>query len=318
MMADIRWSRPQDRDAILSFIQQMGFNPRDSVTWDALQMQAMTAWQGAHLIGAIPLEPRPLRVAPNQSIPTAHETVVALHPDHRAKGIGSAMQRAIVADPPQGARIITVFREDPQSPAYRWYLKNGFTPIMHIDSWFCDPPASPTETEPELYPADDPRLDYPFLHQLWLSATAHSAGFVDRRQRPLDHWLRVHPYRARYQFHILLHRRPDRSIAGYALLGVGQMHSPTDRIDILDLISSDNTLQPLINAIQQLSIKKSWRPIRWPLADQDPATTLAQNSGFEKRWPFDMLARALSPSDSSFILHPSSFPHWRYAPIDYI
>jgi GNAT superfamily N-acetyltransferase len=317
MTTDIRWSRSQDRDAILTFIQQMGFNPRDAVTWDSLKMQAMTAWQGGQLIGAIPLEPRPLRLTPAQSIPAAHETVVAVHPDYRANGLGSAMQQAIFADPSNDARLITVFREDPQSPAYRWYLKNGFSPLMHIDSWFCDPQASP-DNDLEMYRAHDPRIDYEVLHQLWLSATAQSAGFVDRRQRPLDQWLPVHPYRARYQFNILLDRRADRSIAGYALLGVGQMHSPTDRIDILDLVSTDNAPQALITAIQRLSVTKAWHPVRWPLAAQDPNTTIAQQSGFEKKWAFDMLARAISPSDSSFILHPSSLTSWRYAGIDYI
>jgi GNAT superfamily N-acetyltransferase len=317
MTTDIRWSRPGDRDAILTFVQQMGFNPRDAVTWDALDMQAMTAWQGGNLIGAIPIEPRVLRITPTQSIPTAHETVVAVHPDHRANGIGSAMQQAIAAAPAAGARLLTVFREEPQSPAYRWYLKNGFTPIMHIDSWFCEAQASPDE-DLELYRAHDPRLDYEVLHKLWLAATAESAGFVDRRHRPLDQWLAVHPYRARYQFYILLHRRPDNSIAGYALLGVGQMHSPTDRIDILDLVSPENDPLRLITASQRLSVKKSWRPIRWPLAAQDPQTTIAQQSGFEKKWSFDMLARAISPSDSSFFLPPSSLENWRYAPIDYI
>ena len=311
---DIRWSRPQDRDAILRFIEQMGFNPRDATTWDALDMRAMTAWQNNQLIAAIPLEPRRLRIAPTQTIFTAHETVVAVHPDHRARGLGSAMQQKICEDAPTHAKLITVFREDPKSSAYRWYLKNGFTPAMHIDSWFWNGQAG-TANDIELYRASDPRVDYEVLHALWRGATEHTGGFVDREQRPLERWLTVHPYRAQYQFLVLLERRADRSIAGYALLGVGKMHSPTDRIDILDLVSTEDSIRPIIDAIQRVSVTRSWSPIRWPLADVDPLTQLAQGSRFKKGWPFDMLIR---PTDSSFILPPSSFKNWRYAPIDYI
>jgi GNAT superfamily N-acetyltransferase len=314
MTPDIRWSRPHDRDTILTFIQQMGFNPRDAAAWDALNMCAMTAWQGGNLIGAIPLEPRPFRITPTQTIPTAHETVVAIHPDHRAQGIGSAMQTAIAENPPAGTQLITVFREDPQSPAYRWYLKNNFTPLMHIDSWFWDAPSSP-DINIELYRAHDPRLDYEALQKLWLRTTQECAGFVDRNQRPLDQWLPIHPYRSRYQFYILLHRHPNRSIAGYALIGVGKMHSPTNRIDILDLITSNNNPEPLLYALQRLSTTQNWRPIRWPLATQDPNTTFARNNGFTNPWGFDLLIRQL-PSPALSI--PPSTITWRYAGIDYI
>src|SRR3954470_19961683 len=91
----IRLARPDDRDRILDFIHQMGFNPRDTVTWDTLQMTAMTAWTGDELIGAIPLEPRPLQLAPGNVVTTLHQTAVAVHPDYRGKGIGTRLQRAL-------------------------------------------------------------------------------------------------------------------------------------------------------------------------------------------------------------------------------
>src|SRR5947199_6303211 len=89
---EIRLARGHERGQILNFVEAMGFNPRDHVTWDALEMFTMSAWQGGQLVGTIPLEPRPLRIAPQQTLCGAHEPVVAVLPDHRNQGIASAMQ----------------------------------------------------------------------------------------------------------------------------------------------------------------------------------------------------------------------------------
>src|SRR2546421_690610 len=104
----IRPAQDADRDMLLGFIEEMGFNPRDAATWDGLQMQAMTAWQGDKLIGAIPLEPRPLQAAPGTVVPSIHETVVAIRPEFRGSGIGTKLQQAIFDAPPNNAALVTV------------------------------------------------------------------------------------------------------------------------------------------------------------------------------------------------------------------
>ena len=126
----IRWADADEAPDILAFIQAMGFNPRDKVTWDQLEMVAMSAWQGGKLIGAIPLEPRPLKIAPDKTVWAMHETVVAVHPEYRGGGIGTQMQHEIFTTLPTEIELLSVFREEPESPAYRWYVKNNFRPAL--------------------------------------------------------------------------------------------------------------------------------------------------------------------------------------------
>jgi len=302
----IRLAKPTERNALLQFIQTMGFNPRDATTWDALKMTAMSAWQGTQLIGAIPLEPRLLRLTNDHTAPTFHETVVAVHPDYRNRGIGSAMQEKLFTDLATEAELISVFREEPQSPAYRWYIKNGFAPAMHIDSWFFEGQTTVVETQIDLFFPGDIRIPWPTLPEIWNHARQRASGFVDQTHRPLQSWLPVHPYRHRYEFRIAM--LDDRSDC-YAVLGIGQMHSEAKRCDILDFIPSDDQsishklLQQILQAVEKLGCKST----RWPLAETDPNTALAQQAGFQKKWGFEMLVRPAA-----------TFAFDSYAGIDYI
>ena len=98
----IRFSGPGDRDALLQFIRDMGFNARDAATWDQLGMCAATAWRSGTLVGAIPLEPRWLQIDPGVVVPTVHVTTTAVAPELRGQGTGSRLQAAILEHPPNG------------------------------------------------------------------------------------------------------------------------------------------------------------------------------------------------------------------------
>ncbi|HQY88137.1 MAG TPA: GNAT family N-acetyltransferase, partial [Tepidisphaeraceae bacterium] len=134
---NIRFSIPSDRNAILRFIEEMYFTPRDASTWDALKMQAMLALEGDQIIGAIPFESRELFIGQNQSIKCAHETCVAIHPEFRNRGLGTKLQNALIQQTTDHD-FLTVFREEPSSDSYRWYLKCGFTPVLEIESMSLD------------------------------------------------------------------------------------------------------------------------------------------------------------------------------------
>jgi GNAT superfamily N-acetyltransferase len=295
----IRLSTADDRDAILAFIAKSGFNPRDAITWDGLKMMAMTAWQDDRLIGAIPFEPRQLRIAADLTVPTIHETTVAIGPDHRGGGLGSRMQSAIFEQRPSNSELVTVFREDPASPAYRWYLKNGFSAVMKIHSWFCDRPIA-DGLLPRFWMFSDPLAPW--------SAFGHQNP-VGRVDRDLKSWLAMHPYRKRYRFWIIA----DESGAA-ALLGVGTMHSQTERADVLEWTAPDgSSAEQLLQAICNVAVMKDWRPVRVPLAENDPRTELLKARCWESRWSFDMLARSLSANFTE-----AKPVDWRYAGIDYI
>ena len=303
----IRQSESADRDEILSFIERMGFNSRDSIIWDGLAMSAMTAWEGKRLIGAIPLEPRIMRWADGRNVAAVHETVVAVDPAYRSSGIGSQMQEMIFRDRPNNAELATVFREEPDSRAYMWYRRNGFEPVMHITSWFCDEPSRIAGGQKSIISGiGDADIPWQKLESL------RSSSLVDPQTRPLRKWLSVHPYRQRYDFRVL-----SLPSVGHVLLGIGSMHSQTVRADILQsFCESDSTsaVTELLGACATVAVENDWRPIRLPLAACDPWSATVKSMGFRAGWPFDILARPLcgqiNPS-------PSLSAEWRYAGIDY-
>jgi len=312
----IRWANADETSAILDFIQAMGFNPRDKITWDALEMVAMSAWQGGKLVGAIPLEPRPLKISADKTVWAMHETVVAVHPEHRGNGIGSKMQDEIFRTLPAEIELLSVFREEPDSPAYRWYLKNNFRPAMQIDSWFYEGAPEFKMPEVDLFVPTDARLPWDELEETWQKARQSSSGIVDQTQRDLKTWLNVHPYREKYTFMMAVERSRLGLPAGYALLGTGTMHSESKRCDILDLVSTGGTedIRRLVEQFIPFIIKSGCTSIRWPLAQNDANTQIAQSLGFNKKWSFDMLVRPLP--HSSLLAHPPAFAS--FASIDYI
>lgn len=313
----IRPSTPADRDTILAFIERMGFNARDAITWDALRMCAMTAWRGDLLVGAIPMEPRPLQLRPGRIIPIVHETVVAVAPEERSRGLGSRMQEVIAQVPPHEAVLATVFREEPASAAYRWYVRNGFTPLMRIDSWFHDEPAGDCG-EVHVHDLESDPPPWAALAALWSSAAgASGGGFVDRRRRDLGEWLRVHPYRARYTFFVsCIHDGP--TVVAFGLIGIGRMHSETVRADVLDAVGvSRGALKDVIRGTMGFCAARGYRPVRWPIARSDPSAGVARDLGFVPRWSFDMLGRPLVPEFGSEVTE-TRLRDWRYAGVDYI
>lgn len=321
MKITIRFSSPNERDVILEFIEEMGSRRRDRVTWDTLGMVAATAWEGKKLIGAIPVEPRSLQIAPGAAVKTVHETAVAVRPEFRGHGIGSRLQQAIFSTPPGGALLMSVFREQPESDGYRWYRKNGFEPMMHIDSWFLDHP-TPLSGEPiEWYEANDVSLDFAALRTVWKRWSAPYGGYISRSARPLHKWLTVHPYRTIYRFTIVVIRDQQKHVAGYAVLGIGKLYSETDRVDILELVTvrAEEETERLFRAVVTFAAAKTYRPIRWPLAKQDPNREIVKCHGLRAGWNFDFLIRRTEGAAAAALdLSPHVREHWRYLGIEYI
>jgi GNAT superfamily N-acetyltransferase len=310
----IRLSERSDREEILRFVAEMGFNPRDAATWDGLGMVAMTAWEGPRLVGSIPMEPRALQVGGGRCVATVHETVVAVHPEWRNKRVGSRLQEAIFETRPGGAEMVTVFREEPESAAYRWYVRNGFAAVARVDSWFAEElGTSKLGPEFEVRGSAETGACWTEIERLRLEVDGDSVGLIGRGERPLHRWLDCHPYRGRYAFHFVMERARGE-LGAYALLGVGRMHSETTRADVLEFCVRERGREvSLIRAVLTVAKTYGWRPVRWPLASTDPNTATASAEGFTPAWGFDMLVKPMEGTR----LAPCLAKDWRYAGIDY-
>ena len=318
---EVRLSRPADRDAILRFVEEMAFNARDASTWDGLGMVAITAWHGSRLVGAIPLEPRWWQLRPGCTVSAVHQTTVGVLPQFQGRGIGSLMQDAIRTHEPALASIVTVFREDEDSAAYRWYRRNGFESAMRVAAWAAETPTDVNVSNPvEVLDPSDPAVDWAEIDELWCAhQAARHGGFVCRERRPLSRWLGVHPYRNRYGFKILLVRDAGDLVA-YAVLGIGQLHSTTTRVEIMEHATRGGEprwVNALCRSTLAFAHRHEYRPVRWAMAASDPEVEIARRRGFRPNWEFDLLWRPLPSWDPALPDTAERTRLWRYHSLDY-
>ncbi|MEM7808585.1 MAG: hypothetical protein AAF561_10770 [Planctomycetota bacterium] len=304
-MTEIRYATPADAEATLAFIAESGFTPRDRATWDGLAMGAVLAVHSSRIVGAIPFEPRQLAIdTDGRSISVVHQTCVAVAGAERGTGLGSRMQRFLADAPPAGVGFATVFREEPTSPAYRWYVRSGFEPAASIEAFLLDEPVADQGTA-SLRWLDVG--DQAFTDAARRSDARSTPGRVT--DRPLVDWLRVHPYRGRYRF------RAAVSGDTVALVGIGKLHSDTERLELLAWQAPTlDSLSSLVRSIVGNAAEHGIRPVRWPLATSDRAAGVARSLGMRVHWQFDLLARRLADEAPS-LPAPSDV---RYAGVDYI
>lgn len=124
-VAEMRLARDEEGGKVLAFMEEMGFSPRTPATWHVLKMGAMVAWgKGGEVLGAVPFEPREVKGVGAGGV--WHETCVAVRESLRGGGVGSRLQEALAETARRrGVSMLSVFREQPESPAYRWYVKCG-------------------------------------------------------------------------------------------------------------------------------------------------------------------------------------------------
>ena len=305
-LVTIEWNAPTERDEVLAFIARMGFTPRDAVTWDALAMRAIVARRGSELIGVLPIELRPVRIGGDQLVTVAHQTCVAVAPGERGTGIGSRMQTRLDELLPTDVPLMSVFREDPASAAYAWYRRAGFEPAMHMVSWQREVGGAPRSSVARdwLDSASNPIT----AAEIWQRVRGNGGFFVDQTRRPLMPWLEVHPYRSRYTFELL-----TLGMRGYAVVGIGTLHSHSPRLDVMDLVADDDVVaRELMRLALDRAALRGVATMRLALVESDPLAHVVKSVDMVRGWAFDLLVKR---REQHWEIHPA---RWRYATIDFI
>jgi 2-polyprenyl-3-methyl-5-hydroxy-6-metoxy-1,4-benzoquinol methylase len=319
---------PSIRDAILSFIAASGFNPRTADAWNLGMGAAIASSSSLGLIGAIPFELRYWALVNHKGEffkgLVAHETCVAMTPSSRGSGLGSQLQDLIASSPP--ASLACACREHPDSPAYKWYSKNGFQPWYTVNVYTRDldrtsdlPPPVTSPSEYSLLPLGHVGIPWSSMTSLSQEARAGQSGYVV--DRDLETWLASHPYSTRYSFWVALHKDSSGKLLSYAIAGMGVLHSVKARLDVLDFVVSPSvdTSQESTNLLTHLlhsGAEYGWSPLRCAIADSDPLKTTLEALGLASTWSYDMMVRVLDPELLSRF-DPST-QKWKHRALDYI
>ena len=308
-MTEIRWDRPQDQPAIRAFLARVGFLVRPRETWSALGMSAATAWRDGELVGAIPLEPRPVKLGAAKTLRCLQQTTVAVEPALRGRGIGSALQDFIAAAAAEAggrAQAATVYREEPDSPGYRWYRRNGFAPLQRLRIWSHG--GSGGGAPLRIAAWNDPAVPLAEIEALRLQQDDAGSGLtVVRAARPLAHWLPVHPYARAWRFEIAWSAAP----LAYALLG----RAEEGRRELLESGVAAEGPVPRRRLIEGLIAAG---PLRCMLAESDAEAIAAlEATGFTRQSAMDLLAKPLA-AGVSLEIDEEDRARWRHHAIDYV
>ncbi len=306
----LRLANASDGAEVLAFCRAQGFRPRDLDTWTGLRMTAALAERDGAIVGAIPVEPRWLRVGTRRVL-AWHETMVALGQEFRGRGLGSALQDLL-----RGAAacdVLTVYREDPASGAHRWYTRNGFAPVMRIDGCLGMPSAGATSGWRHR-PWDDPEVPWDWITGLDVRRGARGM-FVEPATRPLRAWLAHHPYRNTYRFSVTW-----REEVGYAVLGTGQLYSNGARVEIMDRAGEgeERALAREAFAAAAAVAGAARQPLRWAVTPGDPAHGIAEAGGLAVNWTFDLMASPVRLDVRTWLDAVASVADPRYRSLDYI
>lgn len=309
----LRWARPADQPAIRAFLEAVGFVVRPPQTWAALDMSAATAWRGERLLGAIPMEPRRLKVGSTRSLRCLQQTTVAVDPALRGRGIGTALQDFIAEQAGEQAEALTVYREEPESAGYRWYCANGFAPIQRLCIWSRAPGPSPAAPDLRVAAWDDPAVPLAEIEALRRRVSAAGNGlYIPRENRSLADWLPVHPYARAWRFEIAWSTRP----LTYALLG----RRPEGGLELLEIGSEaaeSGDLAGLVQGLCGFAYSRGER-LRCMLADSDEeAIAAVQAAGFARVSSMDLLMKPLGAGGSP-AFHAADRARWRHYAIDYL
>jgi len=308
---EIRLSRAEDMEPLLNFIEEMGFTPRSAETWLGLSMSAIVAWQASRIVGAIPLESRQLVIAPGSSLKVVNQTAVAVRPEFQGKGLGTRLQEALNSNPIFDHAAMTVYREGEDSAAYRWYRQNQFYDMQAIRSLTLQPPyATSTGESYTIHTPEELSSAVPEMSRLFQNRVAGCGGYVSREDRPLQQWLSVHPYRSRYRYRILTVGEHG-CLRGYAVLGIGRLHSTTERVDLLEFIpdvQDSRSFYSLLNAVINYVRNGGYQPIRMALSTQDSLYQLFIEAGFLDEWGFKLMVCVNNPQNlvSQMMILPES------------
>ncbi len=230
-----REMRPEDVRGAVALRNEVFANaPVTEADWVSDGMLASIAVMDGEVVGAIPLDPRELVIAPGVTVRAPFENSVGTRESLRSRGVGAGMISAARDFMRDRADGLFVYRGDERSRGYRFYTRTGHHDLMYtrrfrLASPRRDPPPGEVVSGVEAISALGDEMmsvflstygafgGYPRRHEGYWAGALRSSIFAEF---PTD-------------FHLVCERR-DGVLAGYAILGVPK-HSRERPAQVMDM-----------------------------------------------------------------------------------
>lgn len=174
---------PDDAEDLLE-IRNAIFPPLTLQQWRRTEHEntAAMAYRNDEVVGAIPLEYRTFKLAPDCSISVCFEHAVGVREDMRGQGIGTGMIEAARDFLEDECEMLLVYRGAERSKGYNFYRKSGHVDLIYMrkGSWR-PPPAGAHQTDNCFVGDLDDLMDQSgAVHEVFQSTYGEFGGFPTR------------------------------------------------------------------------------------------------------------------------------------------
>lgn len=287
-------------DQVLEIYDKSDNTNRDENTWLANNMDGILCFEGDKLIGILPFEHRELKLDQKESIYVLWITGAHVDPIYRSSGIGSTCIKYIEKHYYPKYNFIFVYRNNPESLAYKWYKKNNFHHLLNIlslkFSHNCIKSIN-SDFYNEYILLDnivEVKKHENYLFECYYYNNKNMSGSKVRSSESWSKNITSNYYYKYYKYSVVVIKSESKFIS-YALLGRTNFKDQIDRFDILEFSCPDiyqeknKLILSIINHANQLRIPE----IRIQLSNQDNIFYDLLNLGFEYRWQTNILGKVI-------------------------
>lgn len=296
-MIDIRLFNNSDLNKVLKLIESSDSTNRSPETWNGNRMTAVLAFDKQKLIGAIPFEPRSLSFNAKDFVNVLWVSGAHVEPQQRNQGIGSAMDIKIKEYFYPEFKAVFVFRQDENSPAYRWYKKIGYHDLLSVISLRKSVEPVTSKIKYTVLRTQDEIKQWG--SRIYGCFTRYSSGYGGFPLRDAKFWsdkLTKHYYKDFYSYSMVLFAGKN-TVTAYAFIGKTDMKDGIRRLDILEMsVPPDNKARnSLYKAIMDFAAKEDVNEVRIQVSPQDHILSWLESLGFSYRWKTNMMGKLLDP-----------------------
>ena len=204
---------------VLNLLERSQNTSRTELSWEGNNMTGVLAYKNDKIIGAIPLEPRDFTLANQDSTKLLWVSGAHVDQDFRSQGIGGKLDHKIKEHFKDEYNAIFVYRENENSPAYKWYDRMGYTPLLPILAFHKTVKKPEAFLQYRIYKKID---DIEKIEmELFNCFKQHHSNFSGIPKRNETYWskrVKSHCYKKFYEYTLLTFWE-DEKIKSFALLG---------------------------------------------------------------------------------------------------
>jgi GNAT superfamily N-acetyltransferase len=285
---------------VIEFCNGNGFTYRTHSDWVESNLQAVLAFDGARLIGAIPFYPRRIKCEISNGSNFAYLTSVAIDPHYRNNRIGSSLLEYLYSS----FSLEGVFvNSDPVDLSHEWYKKNQFENLAEVKLLAADIKKLKIKKHPyayiELKNSNEIAKYSEELNICFNKNMGIYSGYEVRDKYFWEKKIQTHYYRHHYKYFLIFNQ--CFKCEQYSIIGLNTDSRRVKSLDVLEIAPvAEDWGQPLLSTLIKIAEENGVKTIRIPCIVNSETEKFCYSSGFKWLHSFNILYYGLKTQKSEF------------------